>query len=1137
MKKWPFSVRHQRRKALLKLLLIMKLIVFLLVIGSVELHATGYAQVKLSLNLQHVDIKKALLTIQKKSPYRFMYNDDLLPRDARVTIQTKEAGIDEVLNMIFASTSLTYTILKNNLVVISSLEKKDDIQVTVSGTVQLRDRDGQMSRRANITVIEKGTSRGTVTDENGAFSLAVTNTESILVISYVGYRTIEFPLAGKTTVNIVLDIQENQLQDVVVTALGITRQKKSLTYATQTLKGSDVSDTREVNITNAMDGKVANMTISKTNAGPGSSNRIIFRGNRSITGDNQPLVIVDGVRIDNTPKAFTDVTGNIQLSRDNGDGISNINPDDIESVTVLTGASAAALYGSDASNGAIIVTTKKGRYGNGIGIQISSSVNMENPLILPKYQNVYGQGIGGDFALGSDQSWGAKMAGQPILDWTGKTQAFSPQPDNVKDFFQTGTELINSIAISAGNEKSQTYFSYTNTSSRGIIPNNTYKRNNLNLRQTTLVAKNLTLDLKANYLVEDIGNRPFAGAANHALVTILSMPRSLRISDIRNYETIDPTDLSLKQNYWASSPPNFQNPYWSAYRDLYDRIRNRFIGLVSLKYQITLALSVQARTSLDYYTDASQEEDYSGSFWLTKPGGNYVINKESNRQFNNDLLISYVKDLSSNFNLNLNAGVSIEQFNFENTNTNSGGLNIANGFFLGNALSPVSTNSIARTEKQSVYASAELGFKDYLFLDLTGRNDWNSTLPVQNNSYFFPSVGLSGVINEMVSLPVAISLLKVRASYAFVGNGTAFNQIKPSPTLQDAGNGGFLLVDRILHDANLKPEETHSFETGLELGLFKNRFGAEFTFYHTNTINQILQIGVPNPSGYAFRIINAGNIRNQGVELLLNGKPVDGHDFKWTISVNFGLNRNKIIALDSLQKMPPLSSPETLGLIVAEEGEAYGGIYTTSYQRNSSGQIMVDNTTGLPLVEGDQTKYFAGNYNPDWTGGITNTFQYKRWSFSVLIDERKGGIIISGTQALLASNGVSQITEANRETGFVVPNSIKEDGTKNDIVVAPQDYWQYIGKTNLVGEQFVNSATNIRLREASLSYGFPANIIGKTFIKGISLTAIGRNLFFLKNNANGFDPETALGTGNNQGLEYASLPSTRSYGFYLKLNF
>jgi TonB-linked SusC/RagA family outer membrane protein len=1117
--------------------LIMKLTALLL-IACIHVSARGFGQEKMTISLKDVKMKFAITYIQEISKYRFIYNDDLFSDNTKVSIEARDATIQEVLNILFRSTGLGYHVMNNNLIVISSQTDEHAFELPIKGRVSLRSAEGVITTgRSGISVIEKGTSNGTITDDQGNFSLTVKDANAVLLVSSIGYETREYPLKGNTLPEIMLEASSRQLQDVVVTALGITRQKKSLTYATQTLRGSELSDTREVNLTNAMDGKVANMTISKTNAGPGSSNRIIFRGNRSITGNNQPLVVVDGVRIDNTPKAFTDVTNNNQLARDNGDGISNLNPDDIESMTVLTGASAAALYGSDASNGAIIVTTKKGRYGNGIGVQISSSVMMENPMILPKYQNEYGQGTGGAFAIASDQSWGPKMDGQPILDWTGKTQAFSPQSDNVKDFFQTGTEFVNTAAISAGNDKSQTYFSYTNTMSKGIIPNNEYKRNNLNLRQTTLVAKNLTLDLKANYLVEDVVNRPFAGAANHALVTILSMPRSLRIGDIRNYESVDPSDLSLKQNYWASSPPNFQNPYWSAYRDLYDRTRNRLIGLVSLKYQITPELSILARTSLDYYTDEGQERDYNGSFWLTKPGGNYVINKESNRQFNNDLLISYVKDLTHDFSLNLNVGASIEQFNFENTNTNAGGLNIANGFFLGNATSAVSTNSIARTEKQSVYASAILGYKNYLFLDLTGRNDWNSTLPPQNDSYFFPSAGLSAVVNEMVTLPVTISLLKVRASYAFVGNGTAFNQIKASPTLQDAGNGGFLLVDRILHDANLKPEETRSFETGLELGLFNNRLGAEFTYYHTNTINQILQIGVPNPSGYAFRIINAGNIRNEGIELLLNGKPVVTRDFKWTISINYGQNRNKILALDSLQKMPPLSSPETLGMIVAEEGKAYGGIYTTSFQRNATGQIVVDHTTGLPLVQGDQTKYFAGNYNPDWTGGITNTFQYKRWIFSFLIDERKGGIVISGTQALLASHGVSQITASNRTTGFVVPNSVNDDGTKNLTNVSPQDYWQYVGGTNLVGEAFVNSATNIRLREASLTYSFPVGMLEKTFIKGISLTAIGRNLFFLKNNAEGFDPETALGTGNNQGLEYASLPSTRSYGFYLKLNF
>ena len=345
----------------------------------------------------------------------------------------------------------------------------------------------------------------------------------------------------------------------------------------------------------------------------------------------------------------------------------------------------------------------------------------------------------------------------------------------------------------------------------------------------------------------------------------------------------------------------------------------------------------------------------------------------------------------------------------------------------------------------------------------------------------------------------------------------------------------FLYVDRVLHDADLKPEQTKSFEAGVDFGFFKNRLGGAFTFYKTNTINQILQIGVPNPSGYAFRIINAGNIQNQGVEIQLFGKPVETKDFNWTITFNFGLNRNKIIYLDSLQKSPPLSSPETLGSIVADEGKSYGDIYTTSFMRNSSGQILVD-TSGKPLVQTDQTKHFAGNSNPLWTAGMINTFQYKNWTVSFLIDMRKGGIVVSGTQALMASKGTSELTVANRESGFVVPNSVMQDGSKNTKVISVEDYWRWVGSDNLVGEAFTYDATNIRLREASISYNF-SKIINGSFIKGASLTLLGRNLFFFKNNAYGFDPESALSTGNNQGLEYTSVPSTRSYGLYLKLNF
>jgi outer membrane receptor protein involved in Fe transport len=593
----------------------------------------------------------------------------------------------------------------------------------------------------------------------------------------------------------------------------------------------------------------------------------------------------------------------------------------------------------------------------------------------------------------------------------------------------------------------------------------------------------------------------------------------------------------VKQNYWAGQSPSYENPYWSVYRNLYQKTRDRFIGLVSLRYQITPHLSIQGRSSLDYYADRSEEKDFTNTFWVAYAGGgNYIINKESTRQFNNDVLLNFNKNFSNGLSLNVNAGASIEQYDFERTNSNNQGLKITNMFSLGNGLATITTNGLARTEKQSVYAAAELGYNNYLFLDLTGRNDWNSTLPPDHASYFFPSIGLSAVLSDMLKLPESISFLKLRASYAFVGNGTGFNQLRPSPTISAGGNGGFLFVDRLLHEAELKPEETRSFETGLELGLFQNRLGAEVTYYHTNTINQILQIGVPNPSGYAFRIINAGNIRNEGLELLLHARPIDQRDFKWTISFNFGMNRNKILYLDSLQKMPPLSSPETLGVIVAEEGKAYGGIYTTSFRRNDAGQIVVG-ANGLPLVENNQTKYFAGNYNPDWTAGIGNTFQYKNWSLYFLIDERKGGIVISGTQAVMAAQGTAQVTEANRETGFVVPNSVTEDGAKNTVLVSAQDYWMLVGRNNLVGEAFVNDATNIRLREASLTYALPVKTLSKTFLKGVSLSLVGRNLFFFKNNAVGFDPESALGTGNNQGLEYASLPSTRSYGLYLKLNF
>lgn len=1126
------------RKAIPKFLLYMRLIAFFMLIACLHVHAKGIAQTKISVSLKNVPIKHALLSIQKNSSYRFIYNDDILPGNVTVTLTVKDADVQEVLDSVFSQTNLTYRILDNNLIVIA--QKKQKQAVPVNGNVKVKNKDGSESAVSNVSVVEKGTSNGTRTNENGDFTISVSNPNATLVISYVGYVTQEYPLNGQVTISIVLNADEKELGEVVVTALGITRQKRSLTYATQSLKGEDLSNSREVNVTSAMNGKVAGLTINKTNSGPGGSNRIIFRGNRSIGRTNQPLVVVDGVRIDNSAKAGADVA--LFGARDDGDGISNINPDDIESMTVLTGASAAALYGSDASNGAIIITTKKGRIGKGIGIQVSSSAAMENPLVLPDFQNKYGQGDAGIFVPASANSWGPEMTGQNVTDWTGKTQQLTAQSNNVDDFFRTGTEFINSVAVSAGTEKAQTYFSYTNTLSNGILPNNSYKRNNVLLRQTTQLAKGLSLDVKANYIAEDVENRPLTGAGNRITSTLYAMPRSLRLSDIKNFETLN-EDGTLAQNYWATPSPSFQNPYWSAYRNLYTRKRDRFIGLAALRYQLTPELSIQVRTSLDYYTDIGEEKDYNDTYWLTDyPGqGNYILNKESNRQFNNDVLLSYNKNFADKFNLTVNAGASIEQYHFERTTLNNQGLNAPNIFATSNAVSlSNSVNNyipyapLARTEKQSIYASAQLGYNDYLFLDLTGRNDWNSTLPVKNASYFFPSAGISALLNEMLHLPAAISILKLRTSYAFVGNGTGFNELKPIYSLVPGGNNGFLLIDGTLRNANLKPEETHSFEVGLDAGFIDNRIGFQATYYNTNTINQILTIPVPAASGYATRIINAGKIQNQGIELLVNAQPVRSKNFNWKMQFVFGSNVNKVIRLDSLQPKVSLSSPQALGSIIVEEGRKYGELYTSSLQRDNNGNVVVD-ATGKPLLITDQTKY-AGNFNPDWTAGFSNTFQYKNWSLYFLIDERKGGTIISGTQALMASAGTSAVTEANRETGFVIPNSVTADGGKNTQAITAQDYWMQVASNN-IGELFAYSATNIRLREASITYAFPSEKLAASFIKGIQLSLVGRNLFFFKNNAKGIDPETALGTGNNQGIEYASLPSTRSYGLYLKFNF
>lgn len=1132
MKKKHVRNSFANQKDLLRLLLIMKITCLLMILGLVQAHSETYSQSYITLDLKDAEIKEVLNEIQRSSEWRFLYNDDLLSSEKRFTITAKDRPLADVLNKLLKPAGLSHKQLNDNLIVILPESGKLLQDSVVNGNIRLVDADGQVRTAAGVSVKLVGTAIGTSTDGSGNFTLRTVDPNGVLEISYLGYGTIREPLKGRSIITVDLSSASVQLDDVVVTALGISRERRSLTYATQTISGETLADSRETNITSALNGRVAGLTINKTNSGPGSSNRIVFRGNRSITGNNQPLIIVDGVRIDNTPKAFADVA--LFGARDNGDGISNVNPDDIESLNVLTGPSAAALYGSNASNGAIIITTKTGKKDQGAAIGLSSSYLWENPMIYPEFQNRYGQGEGGIYSRQSDQSWGAPMDGQSLPGWNGESLPYAPQPNNFRDFFQTGGEAINTLTFSAGNEQLQTYLSYSNTLGNGIIDGNNFRRNNVNLRQSAKFGKRWTVDAKINYIHEDVVNRQATGEANRAVSTLYRIPRNINLADASVFELLN-AEGDLVQNYWRPGSPSMQNPYWSIYRNLYDRLRNRVIGLASVKYEISPKLSLQYRSSLDFYADNMEERNYNDSYWLNTPGkGNFVVANENTKLFINDLLLNYNTRFATHYSLSLNAGAMLEKYNFSGSRTSTQGLSIANLFNLGNALAPAPTSSLARTETQSLFAAANLGYKQFAYLDISVRNDWNSTLPANNRSYFFPSFGANIIWNEALDLPAFISFLKTRASYAFVGNGTGFNMLRPSFTIVQGGATGLLSIDRTLRNANLKPEQTRSIEAGLDLGLYQDRFTLSATYYKSNTINQILTIGLPNPSGYAFRVINAGNIQNQGVELQLQASLVKQERFSWKLNMQLGANQNRILALDSLQKRPPLSSPDRIGVIVAEEGRGYGELYSRGFRRNANGQVVVSDN-GLPLLT--DMSYHAGNYNPLWTAGISHQFTLGPLSASFLVDVRKGGTVLSHTQALMAGAGVAARTLAHRGETFVVPNSVREDGTANTVGVTPESYWTHIGGSDPVGEAFAYDGTNARLRELSLGYTLPASLLSGTFVRRATLSLVGRNLFFIYNAADGFDPETALGTGNNQGIEYTPMPSTRSVGLHLKVDF
>jgi len=1010
---------------------------------------------------------------------------------------------------------------------------------SVSGKVI--DKDTKLALQG-VTIKEIGGSKAAATNAQGEFTIVV-KPDAMLSFSYVSYTAQTVSVSSQKNLIVEMISSSEKIEEVVVTALGIKKEKKTLTYAAQSLDVGSFAKVPEPNIANSLSGRVAGLDITRSSSGVSGSSRVVLRGERSMTGNSQALVVVDGIPINNNYYSFaTTSPGNATGGRDVSDGISSVNPNDIESVNVLKGASAAALYGSRASNGALLISTKKGNARKGIGISFGSSTQLEAAMQLHDFQQEYGQGSNGEYIPSSEYSWGPKLDSKLFVDsWSlrpedaSKKVPYSTNPDNYKSFYKTGITTINSLAINGGTEHTNAYFSYTNTYAGGIVDKNKMIRHNLNLRLGgDLGTSRFSYDSKLTYLYQRVNNAIKTGETfDNVNRQIVRVPTNIDLADIKNYQFTDENGR-LRQNYWNPTSNGGQNPYWIMNNTPTVDERNRIMGFVALNYKILPNLNVMFRSGMDRSLDSYDLRWYNDTYVIA-PNGNYQIGNNDALELNNDLLLTYNTQFGEHWTLNANGGANIQYNKFVIGNTNNTQLIYPNFFNTGNALQSITTRNTYAFEKQSVFAAADVGFKKFLFLNLTGRIDRSSTLPKNENVYPFGSIGLTAVLSDMVKLPDIISFAKIRGSWARTGNDAGPYQLMAPYSTVQGGSSILVLPSTTLFNDQLRPERTTGYEAGFDVDFWANRLGLSFTYYNTNTKDQLFNVTLPTASGSTSQYINSGDVRNNGFEIMLEGTPIRGENFSWKTSFNYAQNDNKVLSIfGGLNEY--VGASDFMNTIKAVVGRPFGELYSRGFVRDTQGRILVDEDSGMPLVTSQQSVYL-GNTRPDWIGGWSNTLKYKNWAMSFLISARIGGVVSSLTNAVIDSDGLSTRTLVGRE-GFIF-DGVYANGDKNSKSITAEQYFQAIGGRNTpIGEQFTYSASNIRLRELLISYSLPESILEKCLIKGVTFSLTGRNLFFLMNKAKNFDPESVVGSAaTSVGLESFGLPPTRLYGLDIRVQF
>lgn len=1011
---------------------------------------------------------------------------------------------------------------------------------TVNGTITDAS-DGTLL--PGVSVIIKGTKTGVSSNFDGMYSIEVKDDNTILQFSYMGYISQEISLKGKTIMNVMLMQSAESLDEIVITALGIQKETKSLGYSITQVAGDAMSSVKETNAINALQGKVAGVNITGNATGAGGSSRVIIRGNTSLTGNNQPLYIIDGIPIGNDNNGSSGRYG----GNDGGDGISSVNSDDVKSVSVLKGGAAAALYGSRASGGVIIITTKSGESQKGLGVEISSQTTFDEVnTSLQDFQREYGQGtLGvkpGSEGMAFDNpnsSWGARLDGSSVVNWDGVSRPYSYVGNNVNKFYNTGTTFINTVALSSGNETMNFRFSASDLTNKDIVPNSGINRNSYSLNLGANLSKKLSFNTNIKYVRENANNRPrlsdSPGNANYAVAVL---PANVDVTTMNPGANEDGTERGTSNNIYAT------NPYWASNNFRNEDQRNRIIAAVSLRYDILDWLFVTARAGIDDYTRKATSVTPWGTAYELLGG----MNEEERRykQTDSDVMIGIDKKISTKFAINSFIGVNNNSQVRELLRLNGGRFIVPDLENVKNTQNQSTEYDFSEQKMSSIYGSFGLSYDEIAYVTFTARNDWFSTLSAPGkespNNDLYTSVNASIILSEAIEMPQWVNFAKLRAGYSQLAGGA------PNPYSLGLAYGIFgqghngqplgQISNSNIPNGNLVPFNVEELEFGIDARFLDGRLSIDLAYYDKTTTKDIVNVSASQASGYESTIANIGEISNKGFEMLLSGTPIKNENFRWNTSFNFAVNIGEVVSTNDTDSDINLGQARSGNVQISHiVGQPYGVIYGRSYERDANGTIVYEiDSEGVPRAKEGANKQL-GEGVPPYSMGFNNSFNYKNFNLSFLIDAKFGGQIYSGTNAGAVGRGQHKMTLEGRENGLTVSGIDDATGQAFTTIVEPKYLVTYWGRISNIAEEFVEDADYIKFRQVSFGYTLPKSFLDKMSVKSATVSVVGRNLFYLNRSVENIDPEAAYNVGNAQGLEYYGLPATRSYGVSLNVKF